>query len=196
MTTSAHARSADAVDREAMADLLAAIAEREDRDAFARIFNYYAPRVKGYLLRLGAGDAQAEEIVQDVMLTVWRKAATFDRTQASVSTWLFRIARNRRIDLIRRQAKGDIDPMEPLLQPSETPQPDEQISALEREERVRAAVADLPVEQAELLRMAFFEGKSHREIADTAGVALGTVKSRLRLAFVKLRRALGDDAEP
>ncbi|MEM6851482.1 MAG: sigma-70 family RNA polymerase sigma factor [Pseudomonadota bacterium] len=196
MTTSAHARSADAADREAMADLLAAIAEREDRDAFARIFNYYAPRVKGYLLRLGAGDAQAEEIVQDVMLTVWRKAATFDRTQASVSTWLFRIARNRRIDLIRRQAKGDIDPMEPLLQPSETPQPDEQISALEREERVRAAVADLPVEQAELLRMAFFEGKSHREIADTAGVALGTVKSRLRLAFVKLRRALGDDAEP
>ncbi|MEL7029457.1 MAG: sigma-70 family RNA polymerase sigma factor [Pseudomonadota bacterium] len=193
MTPSAKAKPTEVVDREAMADLVEAIAARQDKSAFAELFEYYAPRVKGYLLRLGAADASAEEIAQDVMLTVWRKAGTFDRTQASVSTWLFRIARNRRIDLLRRESRAPLDPEEPMLQPAAEPQPDDALSASEREVRVREAVLELPPEQAELLHMAFFDGKSHREIAEASGVALGTVKSRLRLAFVKLRRALGED---
>ena len=177
-----------------MADRIDAIAASGDKAAFAALFEYYAPRVKGYLLRLGASETVAEEIAQDVMLTVWRKAATFDRAQASVSTWLFRIARNRRIDQLRKDARADLDPSEPMLQPAAEPAPDDQVSAREREDRVREAVRNLPKEQAELLRLSFFEGKSHREIADASGVALGTVKSRLRLAFDKLRRALDDHA--
>ncbi len=183
------------LDREALADLLHAVAVERDKDAFAQLFTFFAPRVKAYLLRLGAHDSQAEELAQDVMVTVWRKANLFDRRQASASTWIFRIARNRRIDVLRRQSKPDLDPYDPsLLPPSETA-PDEALSASEQEARVRAAITHLPPEQLELLHMAFFEGLSHRDIAEKSGVPLGTVKSRLRLAFAKLRGKLEDEGE-
>lgn len=176
-------------DRERFADLMQAIARRQDRDAFAELFAYYAPRVKGYLLRLGAGDAMAEEIAQEVMITVWRKAALFDRTQASVSTWIFRIARNRRIDVARRN-RPDLDPNEPSLSPEAELGADDQLETMEREERVRQVLADLPTEQVDLLRAAFYEGLSHREIAERFALPLGTVKSRIRLAFSKMRARL------
>ncbi|MEO1038936.1 MAG: sigma-70 family RNA polymerase sigma factor [Pseudomonadota bacterium] len=166
---------------------------RQDRAAFASLFSFYAPRVKAYLLRLKANDAQAEEIAQEVMLTVWRKAHQFDRGQASASTWIFRIARNRRIDAARRAARPTLDAGDPSLQPPELPAPDEQAHAAGREERVREAMKDLPEEQLALLRLAFFEGLSHRDIADRLGAPLGTVKSRLRLAFDKLRKSLDRD---
>jgi len=181
------------VDRERFADLMEAIAQRQDRDAFAEIFAFYAPRVKGYLLRLGSGDGLAEEIAQEVMITVWRKAALFDRRQASVSTWIFRIARNRRIDAARR-ARPDLDPNEPALTPEADPAADDMLETAEREENVRAALAALPPDQIELLRAAFYDGLSHREIADKFELPLGTVKSRIRLAFSKMRGRLADDA--
>jgi len=181
------------VDRERFADLMEAIAQRQDRDAFAEIFAFYAPRVKGYLLRLGSGDGLAEEIAQEVMITVWRKAALFDRRQASVSTWIFRIARNRRIDAARR-ARPDLDPNEPALTPEADPAADDMLETAEREENVRAALAALPPDQIELLRAAFYDGLSHREIADKFQLPLGTVKSRIRLAFSKMRGRLADDA--
>ncbi len=177
-------------ERERFADLVEAIAARKDRDAFAELFAYFAPRVKGYVMRLGAPEAAAEEIAQDVMVSVWRKAALFDRRQASVSTWIFRIARNRRIDVLRRTKRPELDPHDPALQPEEEIAPDAALSAAEREERVRAALAELPPEQIELLRAAFYDGLSHREIAERSGVPLGTVKSRIRLAFAKLRARL------
>ena len=164
-----------------------------DRDAFAALFNFYAPRVKAYLMRLNAPDALAEELTQEVMLTVWRKAASFDPELASASTWIFRIARNRRIDAARRAAKPELDGADPSLQPPETEAPDDAAHAAGREGQVRAALADLPEEQVALLRMAFFDGLSHRDIADRIGVPLGTVKSRLRLAFDKLRKVLDRD---
>jgi len=181
------------VDRERFADLMEAIAQRQDRDAFAEIFAFYAPRLKGYLLRLGSGDGLAEEIAQEVMITVWRKAALFDRRQASVSTWIFRIARNRRIDAARR-ARPDLDPNEPALTPEADPAADDMLETAEREENVRAALAALPPDQIELLRAAFYDGLSHREIADKFELPLGTVKSRIRLAFSKMRGRLADDA--
>jgi RNA polymerase sigma-70 factor (ECF subfamily) len=174
-------------------DLLVAVAERQDRAAYSQLFAYYAPRVKSYLMRLGADNAQAEEIAQDVMVTVWRKAGLFDRTQASVSTWIFRVARNRRIDLFRRAKRPDLDPEEEMILPSGVPAPDAGIEALETETRVRAAMKDLPEEQLSLLRLAFYDGLSHREIADKLDVPLGTVKSRIRLAFAKMKARLGDD---
>jgi RNA polymerase sigma-70 factor (ECF subfamily) len=180
-------------DRIRFSDLLVAVAERQDRAAYSELFAYYAPRVKSYLLRLGADSAQAEEIAQDVMVTVWRKAGLFDRTQASVSTWIFRVARNRRIDLFRRAKRPDLDPEEQMILPAGVPAPDAQVEVMETETRVRAAMKDLPEEQLSLLRLAFYDGLSHREIADKLDVPLGTVKSRIRLAFAKMKARLGDD---
>lgn len=180
-------------DRAHFADLLVAIAERQDRGAFAELFEYYAPRVKSYLMRLGSDGAQAEEIAQDVMVNVWRKAALFDRTQASVSTWIFRIARNRRIDVFRRARRPDLDPDEPMILPSGVEAPEARVESLETETRVRAALTHLPEEQVSLLKLAFYEGLSHREIAEKIGVPLGTVKSRIRLAFAKMKARLEDD---
>ncbi len=181
-----------APDRAALDGLVAACATR-DRDAFAALFNFYAPRVKAYLLRLNAPDALAEELTQEVMLTVWRKADSFDPQLASASTWIFRIARNRRIDAARRAAKPELDGEDPALQPPETAMPDDAVHAAGRADHVRAALSELPEEQVALLRMAFFDGLSHRDIADRVGVPLGTVKSRLRLAFDKLRKVLNRD---
>jgi len=180
-------------ERTRFADLLVDVAERQDREAFAELFAYYAPRVKSYLLRLGADGALAEEISQDVMVTVWRKAALFDRAQASVSTWIFRIARNRRIDLFRRSKKPELDPEEEMILPSGVEAPDARIEAMETEARVRAAMKDLPEEQVLLLKLAFYEGLSHSEIAARLGAPLGTVKSRIRLAFAKMKVRLGDE---
>ena len=180
-------------DRTRFADLLVAVATRQDRSAYAELFGYYAPRVKSYLLRLGADSALAEEIAQDVMVTVWRKAGLFDRSQASVSTWIFRIARYRRIDLYRRAKRPELDPEEDMILPSGVEAPDARIEAMETEVRVRAAMRELPEDQASLLRLAFYEGLSHREIAEKLNVPLGTVKSRIRLAFVKMKARLEDD---
>ena len=179
-------------ERALFAGLVERIAADRDKTAFARLFDWYAPRVKGYLMRLGLSAAEAEEAAQDVLVAVWRRAETFDRRQASVSTWIFRIARNRRIDLYRRQ-KGELDPDEPMLHPEPPVAADVELETAEREAQVRAALTELPAEQLDLVRRAFYEGLSHSEIAEVTGLALGTVKSRLRLAFVKLKFRLGGD---
>jgi RNA polymerase sigma-70 factor (ECF subfamily) len=181
-------------ERRRFADLMAAVAARQDRAAYSELFAYYAPRVKSYLMRLGADGALAEEIAQDVMVTVWRKAALFDRTQASVSTWIFRIARNRRIDVFRRAKRPDLDPEETMILPAGVEAPDARVEAMETETRVRAAMKDLPDEQVNLLKLAFYEGLSHSEIAGKLDLPLGTVKSRIRLAFGKMKAKLDDDS--
>lgn len=178
------------VDREAVADLLEAVALKQDKTAFATLFEFYAPRLKSYLLRLGCDAGTAEELAQEVMMTLWRKAGTFDRKQASVSTWLFTIARNRRIDVIRRAKRPEFDPEDPMLVPDPEPAPDENMNMAQREARLHAAILELPKEQVDLLKLAFFGGKSHGEIAEETGIPLGTVKSRLRLAFGRLRKIL------
>lgn len=172
------------------ADLVERIAARGDRAAFATLFEHYAPRVKGYLARLGLEPGRAEELSQEVMVAVWRKAASFDRRKATVSTWVYRIARNRRIDLFRRDKTAALDPADPQLSPEPAPPPDAGVEAAQREAQVAAALADLPAEQREMVRAAFYEDLSHSEIAERFGLALGTVKSRLRLAFDKLRSRL------
>ena len=177
------------------AALVARIAQG-DRAAFARLFGHYAPRVKGYLLRLGLEAAQAEEGSQEVMIAVWRKADSYDPRQASVATWIFRIARNRRIDVFRRAHKGAVDPDDPTFQPQAEARPDQALDAAGREAQVRAAMAELPDDQRDLVRDAFYEDLSHSQIAAKTGLPLGTVKSRLRLAFAKLKLRLdGEQSE-
>ena len=173
-----------------LAEFLRLVADERDRESFRRLFDHFSPRLRAYLRRLGAADPAAEELVQEVMLTVWRRAAQYDPRQAGVATWIFTIARNRRIDLLRRERRPEIDPHDPALTPSEPAAPDSGVSAHEEEQAIRVAVDRLPKEQASLLRMAFFDDKSHSTIADELGLPLGTVKSRLRLALQKLRVAL------
>jgi RNA polymerase sigma-70 factor (ECF subfamily) len=174
------------------ADLLQTLAEARDRQAFARLFAHFAPRVKSYLRRLGAGDTLAEELAQEVMLTVWRRAHLFDRRQAGASTWIFTIARNKRIDAIRRDKRPDLDADDPALVPEAETPADKLVEAGQKEERLRQAIEILPQEQAALLRMSFFEDKSHSAIAEELDLPLGTVKSRLRLALSRLRSMLED----
>ncbi|HSA80841.1 MAG TPA: sigma-70 family RNA polymerase sigma factor [Geminicoccaceae bacterium] len=174
-----------------LADLLAAVAERRDRYAFATLFSHFAPRLKAYMRRLGLEDARAEDLAQEVMLIVWRRATLYDPAQASVSTWIFTIARNKRIDELRRERRPEIDPDDPALVPDSTPAVDILVSQGEIGRRLRAAVEELPAEQAEVLRKNFFEDKPHGAIAEELALPLGTVKSRVRLALAKLRQAVG-----
>jgi RNA polymerase sigma-70 factor (ECF subfamily) len=183
-------RVRSASDADFFADLVELVARSRDRSAFARLFDHFAPRINAYLLRLGTDNGSAEELTQEVMVTLWRKAELFDRTKSSVATWLFRIARNRRIDAVRRDRLADLDPEDPALHPSAPEDADDSLSAAQREERVRIALRELPGEQVDLIKLAFFQGLSHSQIADRTGLPLGTVKSRIRLAFSRLRKHL------
>ena len=179
-----------------LADLVERVANARDRAAFLELFDHYAPKLKGFYRRRGLGDAQAEDLVQDVMVAVWQRAAQYDRRQAGVSTWVFTIARNRQIDILRRERRPELDAHEPALTPSEGPEPDAAYDASQSAERVRRALAGLPDEQAELVRISFYEEASHSAIAERMGLPLGTVKSRLRLALQKLRAALDEADDP
>ena len=168
--------------------LIVRIAASADRDAFAALFQHFAPRVKSYGLRLGAADAAAEELAQDTLLAVWRKADRFDPSRASASTWIFTIARNLRIDAIRRERPAP--PPEEDADPS--PLADALLSGAQADRRVRQALGSLPPEQLEVIRLSFFSEAPHSTIAETLGLPLGTVKSRLRLAMSRLRTLLED----
>lgn len=180
----------DAEEKQRFAALARAVAERRDQQAFTVLFDYFAPRLKSWLLRQKMASGEAEELVQEVMIVLWHKADLYDSTRSSLSTWLFRIARNRRIDLQRRARARVLDEADPALQPPAEIGADEIVANDSRDAYVRAAVGQLPEEQREMLRAAFFLGQSHSEIAEATGLPLGTVKSRIRLAFGKLRKVL------
>lgn len=171
---------------------LEAVASHRDREAFAALYQRFAPRVTAFLRRRNASEALASEVTQEVMLSVWRKAQSYDRRRASPSSWIFAIARNRFIDRVRRQ-KRPLDPEDPSWEPEPDRAPDSYADAVRRRERLKRAVETLPAEQARLLHLAFAEGKTHREIAAVEGLPLGTVKSRFRLAMKKLRATLGEE---
>lgn len=173
-------------------ELLVRVATRQDRDAFARLFKGLSPRVKSYMMKLGAAPDTAEEIAQETFVTVWRKAAQFDRSKSSAVTWTFTIARNLRIDRLRKDNRPALDPNEPMLVPDGPPSAFQQIEQAAVVDRVTASIAELPADQQEVIRLSFIEGLSHREISDKLDIPLGTVKSRLRLSFEKLKHSLGD----
>lgn len=175
-----------------MADLLQQVAERGDVEAFSKLFQAYAPRVKSYMMRQGADAGTAEELAQETLLTVWNKAGLYSGEKGSATTWIFTIARNLRIDRLRREAIWQGLPEEHAEQASPDPAPDETISARERQDRVRVALAALPADQHEVVRLSYIEGLSHSAIAERLGLPLGTVKSRVRLAYQKIREALED----
>ncbi|HQT46962.1 MAG TPA: sigma-70 family RNA polymerase sigma factor [Acidocella sp.] len=174
------------------AGFIRAIATVQDRAAFVALYGHFAPRVKSYLLRLGAGTVLAEDLAQEALLSVWAKAAYFDPDKASVSTWIFTIARNLHIDA-RRRARAPARAAAELANLPDAAVPeaaDMVLFAAQQQERLRAALVHLPANQAEVVRLSFFQDKPHAEIERELGIPLGTVKSRLRLAIAQLRSLL------
>ena len=168
------------------------MAERGDRQAFACLFAHFAPRLKSFLMHAGSTGVQAEELAQEVLVVVWRKAALFDASKASASTWIFTIARNLRVDSLRR-AKGidaHDDEVDFDLLEADEPCVEDRLHTSRESERLRGALAQLPPEQQQVLRLAYFDDESHSRISTELGIPLGTVKSRVRLAVAQLRRLL------
>ncbi len=183
----------DRARRDDWSEKIQAIATRRDQEAFAELFNHFAPRVKSFLRKAGASDAQADEIAQEAMLSVWRKAALFDPTASGAATWIFTIARNLRIDAIRRERRGGairVDEVEAEYEADDAPLADDRLAAAQSDDRVRKALETLPAEQLTVIRMSFFEEHAHSEIARALRIPLGTVKSRVRLAMKRLRALL------
>lgn len=166
------------------------IADAQDEDAFAEVFGHFAPRVKGFLIRSGAGEALAEECAQDVMATVWQKAHLFDPARASAATWIFTIARNRKIDALRRQRRPEPEALDLGWGPEPELDPGEAMALQQETEKLAEAIARLPENQRALIERAYYGDLSHSEIAEQTGLPLGTIKSRIRLALDRLRRSM------
>lgn len=162
-----------------------AIAEKQDKSAFAELFRHFAPRVKAFLMKNGADESLAEECMQDVMTTLWRKAQMYDPARASVATWIFTVARNRKIDLLRKYARPE--PEELPWGPEPEPEAAEVIILAQESSKLAAALKALPDKQRKLIERAYFGDMTHSEIAAETGLPLGTIKSRLRLALDRLR---------
>jgi RNA polymerase sigma-70 factor (ECF subfamily) len=163
---------------------------RHDRRAFTILFSEFAPRIKTYLLRRGLQNAQAEDLAQDALLAVWRKAALFQPSHTSAQAWLFTITRNLLIDHGRRQRRaGDLQGYQPLP----VPLSDAILEAADSARQVHAALATLRPEQVEAIKLSFFDDYSHARVEAALGVPLGTVKSRIRQAILKMRAILGNE---
>ncbi len=184
---------------EELAAWVRAVAQAGDRHAFGQLFAHFAPRIKSYLLRAGTDDGLAEDLAQETMVQLWRKAAQFDAAHAGAATWVFTIARNLRVDRFRRQGgaaalqQDDVD-LDALAHAA--PEPAAQLHALRMERQVQAALRQLPAEQALVLQLSYYEDQPHARIAEQLGIPLGTVKSRVRLAVNHLRRLLAAFEDP
>ncbi len=180
--------SADSSNKQLWAELIKKVETLEDTSAFEELFNHFAPRVKAFLMKSGADPQMAEECSQEVMATVWRKAHLFDPSRASASTWIFTIARNKKIDAIRKQNRPEPE----QLYPDQDYEPDQEtIVELQQEtERLTSALEELPEKQRVLVEKAYLGELSHSEIAEITGLPLGTIKSRIRLALEKLRHSM------
>jgi RNA polymerase sigma factor (sigma-70 family) len=187
-----HHRKGTAAKANELDDLLTAVGSDRDGAAFAILFDHFKPRLHAQMLRQGLAPFAAAEVTQDVMETVWRKAHLFDRRKSAAATWVFHIARNRRIDVRRRSREDNLASEDVLALADPSEGSDECVAAAQRERCVHAALDDLPAEQLALVQLAFFEDLSHSTIAARTKLPLGTVKSRLRLAFSRLRRSLQD----
>lgn len=177
-------------------DLLARIAAQQDRAAFTALYARFAPKVKAYAFKRGADNAAADELAQEVMFIVWRRAEKYDPARAAVSTWIYTIARNRWIDLMRHEQLPAPDPNDPAFQPDPQQSADTALARAQDGARLRSAIDELPADQAQLVRICYFGEKSHRTIAEETGLPLGTVKSRIRLALARLTSALDGDGDP
>ncbi len=165
---------------------------RDDRDeaAFAALFNHFAPRIKGFLIKSGTSPNTAEECAQEAMVTLWNKAHLFDPTRASAATWIFTIARNKKIDAFRRAARPQPDDLP--WGPEPEPEAADAMALQQETEKLAKALNELPEKQRDIVRRAYFGELTHAELAKETGLPLGTIKSRIRLALDRLRQTLSE----
>jgi len=182
----------DAVAAAEPAHWIRAVAARGDRAAFAALFRFYAPRIKAWLMQSGATAEAAEDLAQETLLAVWRKAGLYDPQRAGASAWIYTIARNLRIDRLRQDKRAKLGAVYQTMEADAPERPDDLLDGSQRDERVRAALAALPEEQVRVVQLSFIEGRAHGDIAKLLNLPLGTVKSRLRLAMNRLRNLLGE----
>lgn len=184
-----HTQQSEQVTR--LTDYLSRVAEHRDKDAFAKLFDHYAPLIRAYsLAREPGADLIADELAQEVMLRVWLKASSYNSRLANINTWIFTLARNCRIDYLRRNGRfvSDIDPAEIFNDlEDEGPGPFQLVQQSRLQENIQAGLEKLPREQSEILRKVYLEGKSHQQTSEALKLPLGTVKSRVRLALKKLQ---------
>lgn len=160
-----------------------------DKRAFAALFGHFAPRLKAYFLRRGCEAGVAEDLAQETLLTVWRNRDRFDPARGAASGWIFTIARNLLVDYARRGRR--VGPAAELAEiVCDAPWPDAAAVSADAARAVRAALSELPSDQAEALRAAFFDDRTHEAAAAALGLPLGTLKSRIRLALQRLRARL------
>ncbi len=180
-------KSSNKIDETELSTCLNEIALNQDRKAFSNIFKYFAPRLKSFFVKLGCTEMQAEEIIQEVMIAVWTKSHTYNQDKSSVSTWIYTIAKNKRIDKIRKEKKHFVVDSDDSL---EIPVPSKQegeILNMQLTEKINCSLEKLPKEQSELLKLSYFYEKTHSDIAKELNLPLGTVKSRIRLALSKMK---------
>ena len=177
-----------AIPKNIWVDHLKRIQTDQDQQAFAELFGYFAPRVKAFLMKSGAAPGMAEDCTQEVMATLWHKAHLFDPSRASVSTWIFTIARNKNIDALRKQRRPE--PEELTWGPEAEPEASDILVMQQESDQLGQAMKSLPGQQRELIEKAYFGDLSHSQIAAETGLPLGTIKSRLRLALTKLRQTM------
>jgi RNA polymerase sigma-70 factor (ECF subfamily) len=173
--------------------LLVSVARSRDVEAFRSLFEVFAPRLRAFLGRRRSDAALVEDIVQETFVNLWRKAHLYDPERASAATWIYTIARNARIDLLRKTIRPEVDPNDPALVPDPVEPALERISRDEEDERLRRALSALPAEQHEVLRLAYFADMAHGDIAAHLNLPLGTVKSRIRLALRRIRLEFEED---
>ena len=178
--------------RKRMGDNLVAIGESRDEVAFADVYSYYAGRVKSFLMGKGMADEIAEELTQEIMLTVWRRAESYDPKKAAASTWLFTIARNRRIDYLRGNSRIEVELDDEMLDVEATENDPQAkfVSDAQAARQLERALEKLPQEQRQVMHLSYFRGQSHGAIAKWLDLPIGTVKSRIRLAMQAVRASL------
>lgn len=167
--------------------LLNNISANKDKDSFIQLFEYFAPRVKSFLMKGGLTPEMADELSQETMLAVWNKAEQFDKSQASASTWIYTIARNKKIDFFRKNARRNITQHDLAFSPSEIESADDMVNFDDQQTKIKQTLKEIPQEQADLIFKAYFEDKTHKDISEETGIPLGTVKSRIRLGLERMR---------
>lgn len=163
------------------------IGKNQDKLAFANIFKYFAPRLKSFLIKAGSTDSQAEEVIQEVMIAVWTKSSTYDCNKSSVSTWIYTIARNKRIDKIRKERRHYLSESDEGLEIPVASTQEKEIFSSQIANSLKKYMNNLPEEQSKLLQLSYFYNKTHADISEELKIPLGTVKSRIRLALTKMR---------
>ncbi|WP_127071194.1 sigma-70 family RNA polymerase sigma factor [Pelagibacterium lentulum] len=174
------------------AELLSRIAEQKDRQALAELFRLLAPRLKSMMLKLGADSALAEDLVQETLLAVWRKAHLYSPERGAPVTWIFTIARNLRIDQLRRLSNKPYEDLDGIDATDDTPTGLQVVEQQQMVSRVKSALETLPDDQRQVVKLSFLNDMTHSDISAALGIPLGTVKSRLRLAYGRLRPVLED----